>query len=210
VHISARWCTAVVWRREWGGPRHWCISWKSTCLKGKGLFSLFLGFFGICVPIYLNGRNGVGYCSPRNVFDSCVKSWQYFRTDKILLEQSFYWPTVLSVVPLAHYVVCRRLSVVVCDVLYCGKTVRPSEKLSEGVNRKPLSKSSFFGSPPYFYFRFRRYGHCDGRFCLIFARTAQRSILDGTNWLSSSKPCAYCWTVWSELKPAVAKNVFGQ
>jgi len=26
---------AVVWRGEWGGPRH---SWGSTCLKGKGLF----------------------------------------------------------------------------------------------------------------------------------------------------------------------------
>ena len=39
--------------------------------------------------------------------------------------------------------VCRRLSSV-CDVLYCGKTVRPSQKVSEGVNRKPGSKSSFF------------------------------------------------------------------
>ena len=47
----------------------------------------------------------------------------------------------------------------VCDVLYCGKTVRPSDKLSEGVNRKPGSKSWFFGSPPYFYFRFRLYCH---------------------------------------------------
>jgi len=38
-----------------------------------------------------------------------------------------------------------RLSVClsVCDVLYCGKTVRPSEKLSEGVNRKPGSKVDF-------------------------------------------------------------------
>jgi len=39
--------------------------------------------------------------------------------------------------------VCR-LSVclcVVCDVLYCGETVRPSEKLSEGVNMKSESKS---------------------------------------------------------------------
>ena len=36
--------------------------------------------------------------------------------------------------------VCHRLSSV-CDVLYCGKTVRPSEKLSEGMNRKPGSKS---------------------------------------------------------------------
>ena len=61
--------------------------------------------------------------------------------------------------------VCR-LSV--CNVLYCGKTVRPSEKVSEGVNRKPGSKSSFFGSPPYFYFRFWLYSHRDGRFWLIF------------------------------------------
>jgi len=47
----------------------------------------------------------------------------------------------------AYGTVCR-LSVVclsVCNVLYCGKTVRPSQKVSEGVNRKPGSKSSFFG-----------------------------------------------------------------
>jgi len=63
-------------------------------------------------------------------------------------------------------------------------------------------KVDFFGSPPYFYFRFRHYGHQDGRFCLTFARIAQQSVLDGTNGVSSSKPCAYCrivrpfkWTV---------------
>ena len=111
-----------------------------------------------------------------------------------------FWPTVLLVEPLVHCVVCLS---VVCDVLYCGKTVRPSEKLSEGVNRKPGSKNWFFGSAPYFYFRFHRYGHRDGRFCLIFARTARQLVLDGTNWLSSSKPCAYCQTAWSELKPEV-------
>jgi len=54
-----------------------------------------------------------------------------------------HWPTVLSVEPLVHChsSVCRLSSVVVCDVLYCGETVRFSEKLSEGVNRKPGSKS---------------------------------------------------------------------
>ena len=56
-----------------------------------------------------------------------------------------FWPTVLSVVPLVHYVVCVSVCLSsVCDVLYCGKTVRPSEKVSEGVNRKPGSKSWFF------------------------------------------------------------------
>jgi len=38
---------------------------------------------------------------------------------------------------------CRLSSV--CNVLYCGETVRPSEKVSEEVNRKPGSKSSFLG-----------------------------------------------------------------
>jgi len=103
--------------------------------------------------------------------------------------RSSLWYTVSSV--------CR-LSVI-CDVLYCGETVRPSEKLYEEVNRKSGSKSWLFGSPPYFYFRFRLYGH----FCLIFARTAQRLVLDGTNGLSSSKPYAYCWILQSELKPEV-------
>ena len=53
------------------------------------------------------------------------------------------------------YGTVSRLSVVcrlsVCDVLYCGKTVRPSQKVSEGC------------------------------FCLIFARTAKESVLDGRN-----------------------------
>jgi len=50
--------------------------------------------------------------------------------------------------------------------------------------------------------KFRCYGHQDGRFCLIFARIAQQSVLDGANGVFSSKPCAYCrivrpfiWTV---------------
>ena len=82
----------------------------------------------------------------------CIFGRPYYR--------SSHWYSVSSVI-------CRLWSV--CDVLYCGKMVRPSQKVSEGVNRKPGSKSSFLGSPPYFYFRFRHYGHPDGRFCLIFA-----------------------------------------
>ena len=110
---------------------------------------------------------------------SCHPAHNVEGTQTEITQSSHFWPTVLSVEPMVQYVVCRlsvcRLSV--CDVLYCGKTVRPSEKVSEGVNRKPGSKSSFWGSPPYFYFRFRRYGHRDGRFCLIFARTAKQSVL---------------------------------
>jgi len=88
-------------------------------------------------------------------------------------------------------------------LMYCGKTVRRSQKLSEGVNRKPGSKSSFFGSPRYFYFRFRRYGHRYGLFALFFAHTAQQSVIDGPNGLSSSNPCAYGRILRSELKLGV-------
>ena len=45
----------------------------------------------------------------------------------------------------AYGTVCRLSSSVVCDVLYCGKTVRPSQKVSEEVNRKPGQKVHFFG-----------------------------------------------------------------
>jgi len=58
--------------------------------------------------------------------------------------RSFLADRILSVVPLARCVVCLSVclsSSSVCDVLYCGETVRPSEKLSEGVNRKPGSES---------------------------------------------------------------------
>jgi len=62
-------------------------------------------------------------------------------------DSSHFWPTVLSVESMAQCVVC--LSVVcpssVCNVLYCGETVRPSEKVSEGVNRKPGQKVHFLG-----------------------------------------------------------------
>jgi len=44
---------AVVWRGEWGGPRHSCVRWKSTCLKGKGLFlAWFPAFFEILVLLF--------------------------------------------------------------------------------------------------------------------------------------------------------------
>ena len=72
------------------------------------------------------------------------------------------------------------------------KRVKIEEKLLCRAYRKSSMLFRFFGSSPYFYFRFRLYGHRDGRFCLIFARTSQQSVLDGTNGLSSFKPCAYC------------------
>ena len=67
------------------------------------------------------------------------------------------------------------------------KRIKIEEKLLWMAYRKSPTHFRFFGSPPYFYFQFHLYIHRDGRFCLIFAHTAQQSVLDGT----SSEPCAY-------------------
>jgi len=85
------------------------------------------------------------------------------------------------------------------------KRVKIEEKLQWTAYKKLSTLFQFFGSLPYFYFRFRLYfrfglyGHRDSLFCLIFARTAQQSVLDGTNGLSSRKPCVYCWIVRSRV-----------
>jgi len=72
------------------------------------------------------------------------------------------------------------------------KRVKLEEKLLWRAYRKSSTLFRFLGLPPYFYFRFRLYGHRNGRFCLVLARTAQQLVLDGTNGLSSGEPCAYC------------------
>jgi len=50
---------AVVWRGEWGGHRHSCFRWKSTCLKGWGLFlAWFLALIGIFVQYFTMATYG--------------------------------------------------------------------------------------------------------------------------------------------------------
>jgi len=85
------------------------------------------------------------------------------------------------------------------------KRVKIEETLLWRAYRKSPTLFRFFRSPPYFYFRFRLYGHRDGRFCLMFARTARQSVLDGTNGLSSFKPCACCQIVHRADIFAIAK-----
>jgi len=70
--------------------------------------------------------------------------------------------------------VCH-LSSVICDVLYVAKRyVLAKNCLKEWIGNRV--KKLIFGSPPYFYFWFCHYGHWDGRFCLIFACTAQQLV----------------------------------
>jgi len=53
----------AVWCGEWGEPRHLCVRWKSTCLKGKGLFlAWFLAFLSIWACIGFNRRNDAEKC----------------------------------------------------------------------------------------------------------------------------------------------------
>jgi len=72
------------------------------------------------------------------LFPTVMASWWSKIASARFSYPTYFWLTILSVVPLAHCVVslssvCRLFSVV------C-----PSEKVSEGVNRKQGSKSSFF------------------------------------------------------------------
>jgi len=64
------------------------------------------------------------------------------------------------------------------------KRVKTEEKLVWGPIGIHQRCFDFFGSPPSFYFRFRVYGHRDGRFCLFYPYSP--SI--GTRW--------YKWTFW--------------
>ena len=43
---------AVVWRGKWGGPRHSCVRWKSTCFEGKEpLLAWFPAFFKVLASL---------------------------------------------------------------------------------------------------------------------------------------------------------------
>ena len=61
------------------------------------------------------------------------------------------------------------------------KRVKVEEKLLWKAYRKSPTLFRFFGSSPYFYFRFRLYGHWDSHFCLIFVRIANSPAI-GTRW----------------------------
>jgi len=81
-------CCVVGWkcvkRGEWCKPRHSCVRWKSTCLKGKGPFlAWFLAFFGICAVLLSMGENDV------LIADKCIR---------LVCEK-------LTVLPYGHYVV---------------------------------------------------------------------------------------------------------
>ena len=68
--------------------------------------------------------------------------------------------TAASPIPEGMMIFCL---VVLCIV--AKRYVLANNCLKERIGNQ--GQSWFFGSPPYFYFRFRLYGHRDGRFCLI-------------------------------------------
>ena len=94
------------------------------------------------------------------------------------LRDTYFWPTVLSVAPLAHCVVC--LSSVCLSVTFCivvKRYVLAKNCLKERIGNQGQKVDFWVAAifllpvlplrPP------RRL------FCLIFARTAQQSVLDG-------------------------------
>jgi len=75
--------------------------------------------------------------------------------------------------------------------------ISPKHVIEEKLRWRAYGKSStlfrFFVSLPHFYFRFCLYGHRYGRFCLIFASTAQQSVLEvQMDFLAAKR--AYCQT----------------
>jgi len=82
-------------------PRHriwvlplYCQVMNIYICQGYTVFSFVCLCVCLCICVHsvpLVWMGGMTYCTPRNVCDSCAKSWLYFRTDKILLETSFYW-----------------------------------------------------------------------------------------------------------------------
>jgi len=97
------------------------------------------------------------------------------------------------------------LSVVCLSVTFCTvakRYVLAKNCLKEGIGNQG-QKVDFLGRRHISTSSFASTATETAVFCLIFAHTAQRSVLDGTHGLSSSKPCAYYWIVRSELKPEV-------
>jgi len=90
--------------------------------QGKGAVST------VFCPHWPIGFNGV-FCN-RNIFDSCTKSWQYFRRDKISLESTFHWLYENIVKFKADAGVCgqfeKNVTVDICkmDVLPHGAAIR--------------------------------------------------------------------------------------
>jgi len=129
------------------------------------------------------------------------KCVSYFNHGTVCQNSNKIWPTIVF---LADRTIGRtfgtlcHLSVTFCIV---AKWYILAENCLKKWTGNQVQKVDFWVAP-YFYFRFRLYGHWDGRLP-YFARTTQQSVLDGTNGLSSSKPCMCCRTVWSELKPEV-------
>jgi len=68
------------------GPGIHVLDGSPRASRGRGCFWHGFWHFSAFSPIHFNRRSDV-----RNVFDSCVKSWHYFRTHGISLNSMSNW-----------------------------------------------------------------------------------------------------------------------
>ena len=82
-------CIVVKWLSGSRCHLGWWVGWAKALYKmGAHVAQGEWVHFGVC-PHWPNGFNGLIF--KRNVFNSCVKSWEYFRTDNTLLGSMSLW-----------------------------------------------------------------------------------------------------------------------
>jgi len=108
--VVVQWCverSSAVWGGQWGGPMHWYIRWGFHSPIGKVVLGCFLVHWFKWIIIVHRQK--------RNVFDSYVKSLQYFRTDNISAESLLN--AVCKNVPCKYGMLDNLLCSIVCSVL---------------------------------------------------------------------------------------------
>jgi len=129
---------AVMWRGEWGRPRHSCIRWGFTCPKGA-----VLGILPF-VPHWLNGQNDVFFTQ------KCTRltheKLTVFPSDKILLESMFQWLSEDIVRFKIEVGVCKNLQK--CNTYFRCRSDRCIFCHSSKASRVPWNKVSHWKVSP--------------------------------------------------------------
>jgi len=125
--------------------RNYCLKWRTQLFSAPAAIIMAwvrhsFASVGLCVSVNALNRKWLELSASKSVelysmagpsTDACEgkHSLDLVPLIQLLWLCAFYWPTILSVAPLSHCVIC--LSVVwhlsvVCDILYCGKMVHLS------------------------------------------------------------------------------------